>query len=134
MDVLSSRVLLQPADFDASLRFYEGTLGLTRYREWGSPPGRGVVFFLGGGMLELTETAPGGDAGPRPAGVRLWLQVPDAEAFWQAIPEQEATKLDPPQRKPWGLIESHLTDPDGLELVVVETPSDHPIRRRAEDE
>ncbi len=47
MEVLSSRVLLQPVDFERSLRFYSDTLGLHVYREWGIGSTRGVVFFLG---------------------------------------------------------------------------------------
>ena len=60
MEVLSSRVLLSPRDLERSLRFYEGTLGPADYREWGQGRGRGVVFFLGGGLLEVSgsSTAP----------------------------------------------------------------------------
>ncbi len=36
----------------------------------------------------------------------------------------------PPERKPWGLIECTVHDPDGTELVLIETPVDHPLRRR----
>ncbi len=36
MEVLSSRVLLRPANFELSLRFYAQTLSLHIYREWGS--------------------------------------------------------------------------------------------------
>ena len=57
MEVLSSRVLLRPTDFERSLRFYAETLGLHIYREWGSGSTRGVVFFLGGGFLELSGTS-----------------------------------------------------------------------------
>ena len=53
MEVLSSRILLRPANFERSFRFYAQTLGLHIYREWGSGSTRGVVFFLGGGFLEL---------------------------------------------------------------------------------
>jgi hypothetical protein len=34
MEVLASRVLLHPVDFERSLRFYAGSLGLHVYREW----------------------------------------------------------------------------------------------------
>lgn len=37
MQVLSSRVLLRPADLDAAVEFYERRLGLVRYHEWGNP-------------------------------------------------------------------------------------------------
>jgi len=54
MEVLSSRVLLRPANLERSFRFYAQTLDLHVYREWGSGPTRGVVFFLSGGFLELS--------------------------------------------------------------------------------
>jgi hypothetical protein len=57
MEVLSSRVLVRPTDFDRSFRFYAQSLGLHDYREWGSGSTRGVVFFLGGGFLELSGSS-----------------------------------------------------------------------------
>jgi predicted enzyme related to lactoylglutathione lyase len=126
MQVLASRVLLEPGNFQASMTFYETQLGLVRFREWGSPPHRGVVYFLGGGYLELHESGPGVQA----HGVRLWLQVPDAQAAFQELAARGVQVDAPPERKPWGLIEMELCDPDGLRIVVVETPPDHPLRRR----
>ena len=35
MEIVSSRVLLRPQDLELSLRFYEDTLGLAVYCEWG---------------------------------------------------------------------------------------------------
>lgn len=116
---------MRPADFDRSLAFYEEALGLVRYREWGSAPHRGVVFFLGGGHLELTES--GAAAAPR--GLRLWLQVADAVAVHDELQSAGVEVRDAPERMPWGLIEMTVVDPDGLELVVVEVPRDHPLRR-----
>lgn len=126
MQVLQSRVLLRPADLDASVDFYERRLGLVRYREWGEVPYRGVVYFLGGGYLELTE----GGSGVTAAGVRLWLQVADAHAARDELASSGVAIAAEPERKPWGLIEFVVHDPDGLELVVIETPLDHPLRRR----
>jgi catechol 2,3-dioxygenase-like lactoylglutathione lyase family enzyme len=126
VQVLASRVLLRPADMDASIRFYEAGLGLVRYREWGDAPHRGIVYFLGGGFLELTE----GGQREQPAGVRLWLQVADAEAAARELADRGVAIAAEPERKPWGLIELSVMDPDGLELVLVETPLDHPLRRR----
>ncbi|HET9874957.1 MAG TPA: VOC family protein, partial [Mycobacterium sp.] len=33
------------------------------------------------------------------------------------------------RREPWGLHEMHVTDPDGVTLIFVEVPPDHPLRR-----
>lgn len=129
VEILQSRVLLRPADMDAALEFYERRLGLARYREWGRRPRRGVVFFLGGGFLELTEQAGGGGARP-PAGVRLWLQVDDLQAAHRQLRDRGVAIEEPPERKPWGLLEMRIRDPDGLQLVLIETPLDHPLRRR----
>lgn len=130
MHVLSSRVLLRPTDIDAAVDFYEQRLGLVRYREWGTEPHRGIVYFLGGGFLELTETPPDRPRPPAPDGVRLWLQVADAGAACAELAAAGVEIVEWPDRKPWGLIEAVVHDPDGLELVVIETPIDHPLRRR----
>lgn len=129
MHVLAARVLLRPANFEASLHFYEQVLGLVRSREFGSPGHRGVVFFLGGAELEITEAGGGSEAGARPAGVRLWLRVADAHAAEAEVAAAGAPVLDPVALRPWGLLEGSIADPDGLELVLVEVPADHPLRR-----
>lgn len=130
MQVLRSRVLLRPRDLDVSLAFYEGTLGLHRSREFGRAPHRGVVLFLGGGTeLELTE---GGGPDPDavvPRGVRLWLQVADLGAVTDHLAAAGVALADGPVERPWGLHEAVVHDPDGLPLVLVEVPGNHPLRR-----
>lgn len=138
MHVLQSRVLVRPGDFTRSVAFYEQGIGLVRYREWGEPPHRGVVYFVGGGYLELTEGGGGsrgrptrfsGDVGEIPL-VRVWLQVADLDATHQELTARSIEIADGPRLMPWGLIEMRVHDPDGLELVIIETPSTHPLRRR----
>lgn len=126
MHVLQSRILLRPSDFERSMAFYEGALGLVRYREWGTAPHRGVVYFLGGGYLELSE---GGSPAADGAKVRLWLQVADVTATHQELLAAGVDVLTPPSLMAWGLVEMSVVDPDGLEVVVVQIPEDHPLRR-----
>ena len=59
MEVLSSRILLRPADLGRSRRFYRDVLGLAVYREFGPPDDPGVVFFLGSGLLEVSGRVAG---------------------------------------------------------------------------
>jgi len=54
MDVLSSRVLIRPTDPERSRQFYRQSLSLAVYREFGDPADPGLVFFLGGGFLEVS--------------------------------------------------------------------------------
>jgi predicted enzyme related to lactoylglutathione lyase len=127
VEVLSSRVLLRPVDFERSFRFYAETLGLHVYREWGGGSARGVVFFLGGGYLELSGRA---DTA-RPANLRLWMQVRDVDAAVAELAAGGVDVFDGPVDKPWGLREAWLHDPDGHEIAVIQVPDDHPLRRRA---
>jgi catechol 2,3-dioxygenase-like lactoylglutathione lyase family enzyme len=125
MDVLASRILLRPSDAERSRRFYRDTLGLAVYREFGPTDDPGVVFFLGQGLLEVS-----GRAARQPGGVLgIWLQVRDVRAEHERLAAAGVTVVRPPQREPWGLVEMWIEDPDGVRIVVVEVPEDHPLRR-----
>ncbi|MEU5764993.1 VOC family protein [Streptomyces asoensis] len=124
--VLGSRILLRPADPERSRAFYGEQLGLPVYREFGTGPERGVVYFLGGGFLEVSGRS---ETPPDPA-VRLWLQVADVAAAHDELRAAGVPIVRPPVREPWGLIEMWIQDPDGTPIVLVEVPADHPIRYR----
>jgi predicted enzyme related to lactoylglutathione lyase len=126
MEVLSSRVLLHPVDFERSFRFYAESLGLHVYREWGSGPSRGAVFFLGGGFLELS----GSSRTTASENTRLWLQVRDVNAVGGEVGDAGVEIIEPPTDKPWGLREMQIRDPDGLRIVIVGVPENHPLRQR----
>ena len=126
MEVLASRVLLQPVDFERSLRFYAESLGLHVYREWGRGSTKGVIFFLGGGFLELSGSS---RTGASESG-GLWLQVRDVHAVGHELEEAGVDIIEPPTDKPWGLREMQIRDPDALSIVIVEVPENHPLRRR----
>jgi predicted enzyme related to lactoylglutathione lyase len=126
MEVLSSRVLLQSTDFERSFRFYTESLGLHVYREWGSGSTKGVVFFLGGGYLELSGSSRTGIS----ENVGLWLQVRDVDAAGRELQEVGVDIIELPTDKPWGLREMQIRDPDGLRIVIVEVPENHPLRHR----
>jgi predicted enzyme related to lactoylglutathione lyase len=125
VDVLSSRILLRPADLHRSQHFYRDVLGLAVYREFGSPAQRGMVFFLGSGFLEVS----GHGAGSGGASVMIWLQVRDVRAEHERLTAAGARVLRGPQPESWGLTEMWIEDPDGVRIVLVEVPADHPLRR-----
>jgi catechol 2,3-dioxygenase-like lactoylglutathione lyase family enzyme len=124
MDVLSSRLLLRPADPDRSRRFYRDVLGLAVAREFGPPEHPGTVFFLGNGLLEVSGTS------TEPShGLELWLQVRDLAAEHERLLTAGVPVVRGPRREPWGLDEMWIADPDGVRIVLVEVPADHPLRR-----
>ncbi|GAA3759829.1 VOC family protein [Salinactinospora qingdaonensis] len=127
MHVLSSRILLHPTDLDRSRAFYRDVLGLAIYREFDTGLGRATVFFIGGGLLEVSGRS---EHAPTPEATQLWLQVADIEAAHTQLRDRGATILREPVREPWGLVEMWLADPDGLRICVVQVPEDHPMRYR----
>jgi catechol 2,3-dioxygenase-like lactoylglutathione lyase family enzyme len=125
VDVLSSRILLRPSDLDRSRRFYRDVLGLAIYREFGAADDPGVVFFLGPGLLEVS----GHPAGPPGHSVMIWIQVRDVHAEHARLAAAGVPIIRGPATEPWGLIEMWVQDPDGIQIVLVEVPADHPLRR-----
>ena len=116
---------MRPADLGRSRRFYKDVLGLAIYREFGPPADPGVVFFLGPGLLEVS----GPPAGAAGHSVMLWLQVRDVHAEHARLGAAGVRILREPAREPWGLTEMWIEDPDGVRIVLVEVPADHPLRR-----
>lgn len=125
MEVLSSRVLYFTPDLDRVRSFYEQTIGLRIYREYGAGGETfGVVYFLGGGFLEVSRST------TRSAPLTLWLQLPHVAAEEERLRAAGVEVVKGAEKMPWGLIESWVRDPDGNELRLVEVPADHPLRRR----
>lgn len=125
MDILAGRILLHPVDLDRTLAFYRDGLGLAVAREFGDGDHRGVVFFAGGGYVEVSGTGP---PGGRP-GVALWLQVRSMETAVAELASRGVALARPAVLEPWGLVEAWLDDPDGVRIHLVEVPVDHPLRR-----
>lgn len=124
MEILASRMLLRPADYQRSLSFYRDQIGLAIAREYGG----GTVFFAGQSLLELAGYgSPAHSRGPFPGA--LWLQVRDIEATQAELRGRGVAIAREARQEPWGLYEMHVLDPDGITLIFLEIPSDHPLRR-----
>lgn len=123
--MLSSRVLVRTETLTASVAWWRDTLGLSIAREYGADGVvAGVVFFCGGSMLEFSAH------GSEPASVVLWLQVSDVDAEADRLIAAGVTHEGRPTRMPWGLIEWRISSPEGVHLVLVQVPEDHPLRSR----
>ncbi len=123
MEILSSRTILRPSEYERTLSFYRDTLGLAIAREY---PG-GTVFFAGQGLIEVAAHGGTGEGGFRGA---IWLQVRDLTAVQTELVLAGGVKIAREARQePWGLHEMWIADPDGTPIVMVQIPEDHPIRR-----
>ena len=119
MEILASRMLFRPADYQRSLRFYRDELGLAIARDYGA----GTVFYAGQSLIELAGH------GTPSAGGMLWLQVRDVYATEKELVDRGVAITREARQEPWGLHEMHVTDPDGVTLIFVQVPESHPLRR-----
>ena len=123
MEILASRVLFRPADYQRSLTFYRDAIGLAIAREYGA----GTVFYAGQSLIELAGHGGKPSAPPFPGA--LWLQVRDVYATQQELEGRNVVIARAATREPWGLHEMHVEDPDGVTLIFVQIPDTHPLRR-----
>src|SRR5690242_1202109 len=106
MEILASRMLLRPADYERSLQFYRDDLGLAIARDYGA----GTVFYAGQSLIELA-----GHGGPNACGA-MWLQVRNVYATEKELRERAVPIAREAREEPWGLHEMHVHDPDGVLL------------------
>jgi catechol 2,3-dioxygenase-like lactoylglutathione lyase family enzyme len=123
MEILASRVLFRPADYEKSVAFYRDAIGLAIAREYGT----GTVFYAGQSLIELAGHGAPGAPGTFPGA--LWLQVRDVYATQAELEDRGVQITREARREPWGLHELLVTDPDGVTLIFVEVPETHPLRR-----
>lgn len=123
------RLELFVADMDASIAFYTRALGyrVVRRDEGYASLRRGAAVLglgpaaklpRGGGGPGFTQERLEGDRG---AGVEIVLEVPDLDAAYEQALAAGVEIADPPRRRPWGLRDFRLADPDGY-YVRVTTP------------
>ncbi|HIY86916.1 MAG TPA: VOC family protein [Candidatus Yaniella excrementavium] len=126
MEILSSRTLLRPNNLERTQAFYRDILGLAIFRVFGPPQSPGMVFFCGNGLLEVAGQAEAPASAPQ---LSLWMQVRDVEVEYQRLEQHGVTMLREPRTEHWGLIEAWIADPDGVQIVLVQIPHDHPLRQ-----
>ena len=110
---------LPAQDLERARAFYRDKLGLAIARDYGA----GTVFYAGQSLIELA-----GHGSPC-AGGTMWLQVRDVYATEEELRGRGVEIAREAKQEPWGLHELHVIDPDGVQLIFVQVPEDHPLRR-----
>ncbi len=112
------RLLMSASDYDQSVAFYRDTMGLSLFRSWDRPSGRGSVFQMGPGLIEIV-TGEGSKQSPGFSGAVI--AVNDVQAAYEEIVARGA-KATEPLTAPWGHRMFTVNAPDGLELIFIQEP------------
>jgi catechol 2,3-dioxygenase-like lactoylglutathione lyase family enzyme len=124
--VAEFRVWTRSARFDDCVAFYGGVLGRPVHDEWDGPGGRGVIFRLGGGLVEVEEVlgAPG-PGGTAPANVAISVETDDLAGVHDRLVRGGVAIVEPPTVQPWGHRNFAVRDPNGLRVVFFERLEGH---------
>ncbi len=117
-------LFIQPADFDASLKFYRDVLGWSVTDEWGGEAdGRGAILSGGGVKVVIAEhhVSAGSNGQPRPT---LHLDIHDIEKRFKSLPKG-AHVVTEPGATHWGTRWVVVRDPDGNEIAFEEVHGRH---------
>ncbi|MGN6126010.1 MAG: VOC family protein [Humibacter sp.] len=110
-------VSLQVRDREASARFYEHTVGLTRLPV---PNPAAAVFSAGGVAFAVRDPFPGVDLdaiGTLGAGVGIWFHNEDAAGLHTRLVEAGVAIVQDPSEGPFGL-QFSFRDPDGYVITI----------------
>ena len=123
MDALRLNVVLNVADFDASVAFYHRVLGMGIVDEWHDEDnGPGCVLQAGEGRtIELFGPPYGARADRRVhAGTELALEVDDVEAWHEQLEAAGVDIVRELRHNPWGDRSFGIDDPGGLRIWILE--------------
>jgi catechol 2,3-dioxygenase-like lactoylglutathione lyase family enzyme len=118
--VFELRVVITADDYEAALRFWRDGLGLPLIRDFDG----GSLLAAGQATIEILERRAAEDVDRielgrvGASGVRLALEVAEADATGEDLEAAGATRLGGPVDTPWGHRNVRLRTPDGIELTL----------------
>src|SRR5919112_4641222 len=129
--VTSLRMELFVSDLPRSVEFYRSVLGFEvegHGEDYASVRDGNVVLGLAPAANLPESDGPGFTqarlAGDRGTGVEIVLEVDDLSAAAARVTAAGYPMSEPQQRRPWGLTDFRLSDPDGYYLRITDHPQD----------
>ena len=98
--------------------FYIACLGMRVVEEWSSEDDAGCILGLAGGGRDALLEIHQGSEPQGLAGLSLQFRTEDLPGFEAGLPP--GTPVRGPVERPWGSTYLHLTDPNGISVVVFE--------------
>jgi len=112
------RFIFRAKDYEASLAFYRGGLGLPVVGSWDRGPAeRGMLFQAASGIIEVLALAPGREYTP-PHGMEVAYEVDDVDEWYRRVQEKGLPIRGELADKPWDHRAFSLTDPDGIKVIL----------------
>jgi phosphoribosylformimino-5-aminoimidazole carboxamide ribotide isomerase len=117
--VVEHRSILNVAEFDRSVDFYERILGFSRLKAWEAEDGAGpgiILRTIDGGSLELFGPPPGATSAEAPKGAMLAFYVGDLQAWHDHFESAGIPIAQGVTDNPWGDRSFGIDDPNGVRI------------------
>ncbi len=111
------RFLFTAQDYERSVAFYTGTLGLAVVEAWDDDGGRGTIVAAADGPVEMFGHDGPGEP-PRVSGASIAWEVGDVDVEIARLQAAGVTVLDGPVDQSWGHRNATIADPDGLRITL----------------
>jgi len=126
MEIRQFRVVLRARNFDRTCRFYAEVLTLPRLSNWDNDEGRGAIFQVGSGAIEVLGRVRGIEdtaydetydfVGPRQK-LLLSIQVPSAEQVYEELIFRDRNVPGGLRTDGDGALVFETHDPDGVKIL-----------------
>jgi predicted enzyme related to lactoylglutathione lyase len=116
-------ILLFVKDFDASLEFYQKTLGLRMMS--GEETLEGFARFDVGGVVFALHGGYQGEVGE--GNVALHFEVADIRSEVKRLKAKGVKFSGRIRKMPWGAYQASFVDPDGNEMDMIQHPAGGPV-------
>lgn len=121
METFEFRFAFSARDFEASVNFYQNTLGMSSVGGWDRADGKGALLSAGGtAVIEIYGAAEGETYdGPSPEAINLAIRLADAcevDNFYEKLKSAGARLDHPPENRPWGHRSFVVYDPDNIPI------------------
>jgi len=129
-NILELRIALTVDNFDQVVDFYQKGMGLTVFKSWDEPTGRGVILNAGRATLEVidrhqAEHIDEVEAGARVSGpVRIAMEFPDITSAINAAQTAGGRLIGGPIIAPWNTHVARFEVPGEMQLTVFQEPED----------
>jgi uncharacterized glyoxalase superfamily protein PhnB len=110
--IVKSEAILAVADVAATIKFYKENLGFTRDWFWDDPPTHGGVEW--GKVDMMFHLAP--ELAKHMEGHQHYFHVKGVDDLYARHQQNGVEIISPLERKPWGMREYTVRDPNGYHL------------------
>lgn len=119
MNTNQFRLLIRAKDYDATMAFWNGALGMEQIDGWDRADSTGAILSTGGNAVVIVIG--GGDTDydfPAPEGVYTGIQVDDVDAWHARLTDSDVDIEAGPRDQMWGLRTMRLRDPNGYRVYL----------------